>query len=379
MDEADMLYSIKHFPGDGVDERDQHILTSVNSLSKDEWDGTYGKVYKALIENGAKAVMAGHIALPAYQEKDRMLPASLSEELLQGLLRGKLGFNGLILSDATPMVGFCAAMERRLAVPKAIMAGCDMFLFNKDYDEDFAFMKDGLRTGLLTEERLNEAVLRILAAKAAAGLFDRDPEVMPEGLSFVGCPDHLRMAEECAYRAVTLVKDVQKLLPVDPVRHRRVLLEVLGGCRSDERVKHTFASELEKRGFEVVHYEPEVFDFTKPLPFDSAGSFRAKYDLVIYLGNVENASNKTTNRINWYTLFGLGNNMPWFVKEVPTLFISLQNPYHLADVPMIGTYINCYSNHDAMIRAAAAKICGESAFTGVSPVDPFCGKAYLRD
>ena len=377
-EESGMLCSVKHFPGDGVDERDQHILTSVNSLSREEWDCTYGKVYRALIREGARAVMVGHIALPAFQEHDRMLPASLSKELLQGLLRDKLGFNGLIVSDATPMVGFCAAMERRLAVPGAIMAGCDMFLFNKDYDEDFAFMKEGLKNGLLSEERLNEAVTRILATKISAGLFDRDLTVSQEGLSVIGCKEHLRMAEECADRAATLVKDTQGLLPIDPAGHRKVLLQVLGGCPSDQRVKETFAAELEKRGFLVTHYEKEVFDFTKPLPFDSASSFRSKYDLVIYLGNVENASNKTTNRISWYTLFGLGNNMPWFVREVPTMFISFQNPYHLVDVPMIETYINCYSNHDAMIRAAVSKICGESPFTGVSPVDPFCGKEYLK-
>jgi len=377
-EEAGMMYSLKHFPGDGVDECDQHILTSVNSLGREEWDRTYGKVYRRLIEDGARAVMVGHIALPSYQEKDKMLPATLSPELLHGLLREKLGFNGLIITDATPMVGFCSAMERREAVPRAIMAGCDMFLFNKDYEEDLLFMREGLERGLLTQARLDEAVSRILAAKISLGLFDRDLTVPEEALSVIGCPEHLRLAEECADKAVTLVKDTQGLLPVTPEKHRRVLLQLLGDCTSNARVQNSFTEELEKRGFTVIPYERETFDFSKPLPFDSVSAFRSKYDLVIYLGNIENASNKTTNRISWYTLFGLGNNMPWFVKEVPTLFISLQNPYHLVDVPMIRTYINCWSNHDAMIRAAAAKICGESAFTGVSPVDPFCGKEYLK-
>ena len=186
------------------------------------------------------------------------------------------------------------------------------------------------------------------------------------------------MAEECADRAVTLVKDDAKILPVTAEKHRRILLQVLGGCASDARVMKTFAEEFEKRGHTVIPYEKEVFDFTKPLPFDSAGSFREKYDLVVYVGNVENASNKTVNRISWYTLFGLGNNLPWFVKEVPTIFVSLQNPYHLIDVPMIGTYVNAYSNHDAMIRAVTAKLHGESDFIGVSPVYPFCGNDYIK-
>lgn len=100
-------------------------------------------------------------------------------------------------------------------------------------------------------------------------------------------------------------------------------------------------------------------------------------DMVIYIGNVENASNQTTNRLNWYTFWGQGNNVPWFAEEVPVIFISVANPYHLLDVPMIKTYINCYSNNDYVLEAVIAKIAGESRFKGVSPVDPFCGRIEL--
>ena len=142
---------VKHFPGDGVDDRDQHLLTSVNSLDKKQWDKTFGKVYKAFIDDGVLSIMAGHIMLPSYQKE--LLPATLSKELLQGLLRNKLGFNGMIITDATPMVGFCSAMQRSKAVPYSIEAGCDMFLFNKDIDEDFAYMKKGIESGILSENR----------------------------------------------------------------------------------------------------------------------------------------------------------------------------------------------------------------------------------
>lgn len=132
--EENVLVAIKHFPGDGCDEVDQHILTSVNSLSCEEWDATYGKIYGGLIEAGAQTVMVGHIAQPAYQKlynpdfPDKLVPATLSPELLKGLLRKKLGFNGLIVTDSTCMVGFSCAMKREKAVPYAIEAGCDMFL-----------------------------------------------------------------------------------------------------------------------------------------------------------------------------------------------------------------------------------------------------------
>lgn len=99
----------KHFSGDGVDDRNQHFMTTVNSLSADEWMNTYGKVYKAMIEAGTQAIMVGHIALPAFDEKINdtvgYLPATLSKNLMTGLLKGKLGFDGCIVSDAMCMVG----------------------------------------------------------------------------------------------------------------------------------------------------------------------------------------------------------------------------------------------------------------------------------
>lgn len=380
--EEKVLVALKHFPGDGCDEVDQHILTSVNDLSCEDWDRSYGKIYQGLIDDGAQTVMVGHIAQPAYQKRfnprhpDRLVPATLSPELLQGLLRERLGFNGLIVTDSTCMVGFSCAMERRRAVPYAIEAGCDMFLFNKDLEEDFGYMREGLKNGILSSARLDEAVTRILAAKASLGLH-RTPrgEIVPspEALDLLRCPRHLAWAEDCADRAVTLVKDSQALLPLDAKKTPRVLLEILGDFPSNERVLNSFEALLTREGFQVERYVREQFE-TADFRVEH---FKSKYDLVIYLGNVENASNRVTNRLSWFTFWGNGNNVPWFVEERPVLFISLANPYHLIDVPMIKTYINAYSNHDAMLKAVVEKLMGRNPFVGKSPVDPFCGKDWL--
>lgn len=380
--EENVLVAIKHFPGDGCDEVDQHILTSVNDLSCEDWDAAYGRIYQGLIDDGAQTVMVGHIALPAYQKRfnprhpDKLVPATLSPELLQGLLRERLGFNGLIVTDSTCMVGFSCAMERRRAVPYAIEAGCDMFLFNKDLEEDFNFMREGLEQGVLSRARLDEAVTRILAAKASLGLHKTSAAGIvppPSALQQLRSPRHLAWAKECADRAVTLVKDTQALLPLDPKKTPKVLLEILGDFPSNERILNTFEALLTREGFRVERYVREQFETAD----FRVSHFKEQYDLVIYLGNVENASNKVTNRLNWFTFWGNGNNVPWFVEERPVLFISLANPYHLIDVPMIKTYINAYSNHDTMLRAIVEKLMGRSPFLGKSPVDPFCGKEYL--
>lgn len=381
--ECDVAVSIKHFPGDGIDERDQHLLTSVNSLSMEEWDRTYGSIYKKLIDDGALTVMAGHIAMPAYQEyfnpetKNTVIPASLSKELLKNLLREKLGFNGLVITDATPMVGFCAAMEREKSVPLAIENGCDMILFNKDLAEDYRFMMDGYQNGLLSEKRLLDANRRILALKAALKLHEKKLKgaLVPdrEQLSVLKNGQHVEWAKELADASITLVKDTANLLPVNAEKYPRVLLEILGDFPSNDRVIGKVREELEKRDFQVSVYEKENFE----VGVDNVGAFKKKYDMVIYIGNVENASNKTTNRLNWYTFWGQGNNVPWFANEVPVLFISVANPYHLLDVPMVKTYINCYSNNEYVLEEAVKKITGESSFKGKSPVDPFCGRVEL--
>lgn len=380
--EAGVAVAAKHFPGDGCDEVDQHILTSVNTLSCEEWDASYGMIYRALIDEGAQSVMVGHIAQPAYEKalgggEGALVPASLSAALLQGLLRGKLGFNGLIVTDSTCMVGFSCAMERRLAVPGAIEAGCDMFLFNKDLEEDIAYMRAGLEQGLLSHERLDEAVMRILALKASLGLHRVAADKIvpaPDALAALGSDGHMAWAREVAAGSVTLVKDTRGSLPLSAKKTPRVLLEVLGPFGSNERVEDRFAELLAKEGFEVERYRHEGFataDFR-------VETFRSKYDLVLYVGNVENASNRVTNRLDWFTFWGNGNNVPWFVCERPAVFVSLANPYHLVDVPMVKTYVNAYSNSDVAIEAVIERLMGRAEFRGVSPVDAFCGKEWLR-
>ena len=362
-----IMTSIKHFPGDGVDERDQHLLTSINSLSVDNWKKTFGKVYQELIDFGSKAVMVGHIAFPAYSGDE--MPATLSPQLLQDLLRNELGFNGLTITDATPMVGFCSAMKRSEAVPYTIQAGCDMLLFNRVLEEDIQYMKDGLSKGILTKERLDEAVTRILATKASLGLH----QTINHGTAKF--EDFREEQLDLADRSITLVKDTQNMLPLSVEKHKRVLLQLLGSFDSNERVLEKVKAELEKQDFEITVYEPEINFFD----LGTVTSFSNDYDAVLYVANIQNASNQTVTRVHWHTLFGLGNNLPWFTKEVPTMLLSFGNPYHLYDLPMVDTVINAYCNYDHFIEMAIKKVTGESSFKGVSPVNPFCENNLLEE
>lgn len=378
--------SIKHFPGDGCDDRDQHLATTINDLSCEEWMDTYGNCYKQSIEAGALTVMAGHIMQPAWQKRLNpslndadIMPATLSPELIgpNGLLRSVLGFNGLIVTDATTMAGIMIPMERKDAVPYSIACGADIFLFNRNIKEDLEYMRAGVANGVITSERLDEAVCRILALKAALKLhIPTEPYNSDDALKVLSCEEHINWAKEIADQAITLVKEEKGVLPLDPSK-KRVLFCPLesdpGYAGSAYAVKsgvcQHFAELLTNEGFDVKYFESApLFEGSTP----RCDSFTNNYDYIIYLANYSTKSNQTTVRIEWAQ--PMGANVPAYVNCIPTIFISVENPYHLQDVPRVKTYINTYGADDTSLYALIDKLMGRSTFKGISPVDAFCGR-----
>ena len=383
--------SIKHFPGDGVDERDQHLVASVNSLSAEDWEKTYGTAYKTSIDAGAKTVMVGHILQPAWSKKldptlrdDEIMPGLIAPELLQGLLRGRLGFNGLIVTDSSTMAGMGTMMPREKAVPRTIASGCDMFLFTKNLEEDMRFMEQGVKDGVITAERLDEAVTRILALKASLHLHKKqaDGSIYPDpaaAAKVVGCAEHKRVSKEVAERSITLVKEEKGVLPITPQRYKRILVYKKEGKASavsagiTEGAADALIEKLREKGFAVTVFQPgggweglatpvqEVYD---------------NYDLILYIANLATKSNQTTVRLEWAE--PMGADVPVYMHSVPTVFVSLENPYHLLDVPRVKTFINTYGSTEEILDTLVEKLSGESEFCGKSPVDAFCGKWDTR-
>lgn len=388
-DGADMCYSLKHFPGDGVDNRDQHLHTTYNTLSVEEWESTYGKNYRSLIEKGATAVMVGHIGLPEYVKeinpnatrKQVLAPASLSRELVTGLLRERMGFNGVILTDSTSMNGFYAYMSRRDAVPTAIANGCDLFLFNFNVEEDYRFMREGIERGILTTERVDDAVARVLALKTAMGLFEKQKNhtLVPDAdaLHVLGSETFQGWAADCANAAVTLVKDEEHNLPLDPKKHHRIIAYLMGDREDfygNKKVGDLFLEALAAEGFAVDRFDYSVHF---PNPNETTAEFIEKYDAAVYVLSEGTSSNQTTVRLTWN--LPLANDAPWFVNDIPTIAVSFANPYHLRDIPEITTYVNAYTTSEYTVRAVVNKLLGRSAFTGVNPVDTSCGYYELKE
>lgn len=401
--EEGVLPTIKHFPGDGVDERDQHLLVSVNDLTFEEWRESYGKVYQKLIDEGAPAIMAAHIAAPnvahrvdgSISEEEGLLPASQSKTLLTGLLRSRMSYNGLIVTDSTLMVGYMQNMPRKRAIPYSVACGVDMILFNRSIEEDIRYMREGLASGVFSRARLDEAVTRILALKAKIVLYKKDFTVRTKAPEEVIADERTKAwTRECADKAITLVKDNRGLLPLSPRKTKRIYLNVIENAADN---RSPFAKELkahfQKEGFAVTlrkrkySFDPATLTLEKFTPavnkavaeaMCSTEEFTSKYDLAVIVLNLQTASNATVVRVNWNVLFGMGNDLPWYSGEMPLVAISVCNPYHLLDIPMAHAYINAYTNNPSTLEMLFEKLMGRSDFQGNSPVDPFCGKQDTR-
>lgn len=386
----------KHFPGDGSEERDQHLLMGCNDLSCEEWDNTYGKVYQTLIDSGIESIMAGHICLPAYSKKlrpelkdDEIMPATMSPELLQDLLRKQMGFNGLIVTDASHMGGLFSAASRKDVIPGVIAAGCDMILFFNDPKEDIQYMKEGIERGVVTDERLEEALYRILGLKAKLGLQHKEFPAK-SGLKIVGCREHHEAAQKAADASITLVKDTQGLLPMKPEDKKRIKLfyiqsppvSLLDGT---DPAKQIMVKELEEAGFEVDaavdYYELEMkkqhpSNRGKMMEKFSFEKLKREYDAVIVVYAMKGYAQTNNTRITYSV--GHSYEIPWFEHELPTLAISLNYTNHLFDVPMMKTFINAYAPTKEYIHELVQKIVGKSEFKGKYNDLVWCGRWDTR-
>ncbi len=394
----------KHFPGNGLDFRDAHLSNNINPMTEEEWMSTYGHVYKTLIDADLEAIMGGHIMMPAYMKgikpgicDEEMLPATLCPEIMNGLLRNKLGFNGMVVTDASHMVAMTNRMTRREMLPASINAGCDMFLFFNDPDEDYQIMLEAYQTGVISKERMKEALTRILGLKARMGLHKK-AQLVPEqkALDDMGKAEYKEMAMKISKDSITLVKYKDAdVLPLTPQKYKRIMIvPVKGAAGAMDALMAMFtgsgdkkkspAEELRDRliekGFDAFIYvspmekmKQSIAAGEKPsLNLYFAGKnaikdFVSEQDLVITLFDVANGRPS----------FGMskgGGEIPWYVFEMPVVGISVNAPTMLADVPQLRTYINAYdSKPDTLDALVEQLLSGPEAFKGKDPIDSFCG------
>lgn len=361
--------TIKHFPGDGVDYRDQHLLTTCNSMPYDVWKKYHGKVFKALIDGGVKTIMPGHITLPGYQKEKKngqYLPATLSKELLTNLLKKEMGFKGVVVSDAMVMGGFRGWYDNPLEGEiQSFLAGVDVLLW-----PSYEFM-DTLEVRILRKEipieRLNDAVSRVWNFKKGLGLMDKDLKLI-QPMTSEEKASAQAVSDQICEQAITLIRDNNNALPLDASKDKKILVVGVtpisrkGGDTSLTRME-SFSDLLRQKGFEV--------DFQHNILYETQGwteSVTSQYDRILFL--VDRHMHAPFGPLQFWddeaqTVWGINA-----MTKDKIIVISVGSPYSINEYfERVNTCINAYSNTAVMHKALIKALTGEIKMKGVSPVN----------
>jgi beta-N-acetylhexosaminidase len=360
-DTGELAATAKHFPGDGVDDRDQHICTSINSLAMPDWWASYGRVWKAAIEAGVMSIMVGHIALPDYcglpKNSLAALPATLEPRLQIDLLRGELGFQGLIVSDAAPMIGIASRVRSDEEALQIILAGSDVYLF-ADPRRDFQLLMEAVRQGRLTEARVEQSVRRVLEMKARLGLHWG---VFGALLSQAERDTHWQQALTLAEKSITLLRK-NEMTPVRLPPGAKVLTATV-------RYNHAHADpdfemalideELRKRGLQVDHLDL----VTHQALIEHAGEYDCVFVNIVIYPHARMGTVRLTGELimTFWKAF--------FVDHPNVVFTAFGSPYLLYELPHLPNLYLAYS-HTPPSRAAAVR-----AWLG--EIEP-CGKCPVK-
>ncbi len=346
----------KHFPGDGIDDLDQHVTTSVNSLSMEDWKRISGRAFSIAFASDVMSVMIGHIALPAWDpDTDRrgaFRPATVSRRIVTDLLRKEMGYEGLIVTDDMNMGGVAGYMNRHDRTIACIAAGCDMLLFPR-LPEDFNTLLNAVKKGELAEERVNDAVRRILEFKARLHLHQKEfetpdaPVAVSAGLQAA--------AEEIAQKALVKVRDLDGRIPLRNLKPGARVATVTLSCDQIELGEVDAA--LKARGFQVDHYLNPSYGFS-----DCTGQYDAIFVNFVY---------KACWAVNSVRAVGPQNRMfmhGFYMEHPCVVFTSFGSPYHLRQFSTLPNLINTHSSSADSQRAAVAAWLGEVPIEGASPV-----------
>ena len=357
-----MAATCKHFPGDGVDDRDQHMLVSVNSLPQEQWRKLYGEVWKSVIAAGIKSIMSGHISFPDYQgmqdDPDNALPATLCRQLQIDLLRGELGFKGVIVSDAFPMIGFTCRYPGEELAWRNIAAGSDSVLFC-DAVADYQRLLEALKKGLITEEQVENSARRIIELKASLNLFEDcfAPEMSEEELA-TGRACAQKAADDAVFTLRKFPGCNQTLVPGKDKKILTVTLEREGTSLSMSEFP-IVDEELKKRGFEVDH-------LCNPPPSQLREAMKT-YDRIFVNFNIFSHAGLALR------LVGKPAMSFWrcFFTDAPekVVFTSFGSPYVLYDHPYLPNLSCVWGIGDSCQRSAVKLWCGEISPRGTLPVN----------
>lgn len=359
--ENGVAVALKHFPGgDRYDYRDPDVSPTVISSDMEEWWREQGSIFKEVLAGGVPSVVVGHTAFPAADDtvlEGHYIPASVSKKIVTDLLKGELGFAGVAVTDAiaSPTLITCFSSPADLLIA-LVNAGND--IISGAFPGAGEILEGAVRDGVISESRIDDAVSRILAMKEKLGLFKEDGAPVPDVREVTA--ETRRVCAEIAKRAITLVRDTQGLLPVDPTRIKTATIVYF--THTDKLIPHMehMKAEIEKRGIKVKlqHRVDDPQDMER-VDMES--------DLILYVVYV--APGFPKGHPGLYGAECAGAQFTFSQGQTKSIGISMGYPYiHYDLFGNAETFINTYGFCDELIDACVEVIFGERTAEGNSPI-----------
>ncbi|MFE7029519.1 glycoside hydrolase family 3 protein [Streptomyces sp. NPDC057621] len=353
---AGVAATSKHFPGHGDTETDSHYGFPVIEHTEAQWAELDAPPFKAAIAAGIDSIMTAHIMVPALDPAGD--PATLSHPILTGILRERLGYDGVVVTDSLGMEGVRTKYGDDRVPVLALKAGVDQLLNPPKLDIAWNAVLQAVRGGELTEARLDESILRVLRLKAKLGLL-KDPYVTGRGVDrTVGIPSHLKAADRVAERTTTLLVNSGGLLPLSRRTHTKVL--VVGADPASPSGTTGPPTTVLANALTELGFTPTVLSTgTAPSAATIAKAVAAAGDVDAVLVGTYNVTAASAQRTLVNQLLATGR---------PVVALAIRNPYDVAQLPDVRAYLASYSWTDVELRAAVRVLAGRVGPRGRLPV-----------
>lgn len=379
-----VIATAKHFPGHGDTNVDSHRGLPIIDHSRESLEKTELKPFRKAVDAGIASIMIAHIGLPQIDAEEitplekyeggdaeegalivtekATVPATLSYKVQTEILRNEMGFKGLIVSDAMSMSGLTIYFTQAEAGVRAFLAGTDILEKPEDVDAMIGGLRNAVRSGRIPREQLDESVRRQLAWKYQVGLAKERITPLDHIDRVVSSPDVVELANEIANKAVTLVRNDDGVLPLDPEKK----IAVLGISNGFEgrATTGTLISGLRAGGI-----QPEsgyIQENSTAEQVEEARKALADADIVIVglYGRVRSGAKNSV---------GIPDNGAAVLRELlasdkKVIGIAFGNPYILGSFPEMGTYIVAYGDMSSLQRATVNAMLGRRQFTGKLPI-----------
>jgi beta-N-acetylhexosaminidase len=350
----------KHFPGHGDTGTDSHMALPTIRVSRERMDSVELRPFREAVAAGMGGIMTAHITIPSINGGNGDA-ATLSPKVLTGLLREEMGFQGIVFTDAMDMAAISGRLGSGEAAVRAVLAGADVILMPASVEQAVKGVVDAVRSGRISQDRLDRSVRLLLRTKEALGLHLRREVPLEEVASRVGIPAHTAVADTIAERSMTLIRNERNLLPLRGTRTARVLsvtyrrsTDVLAGRYFNRRLRGTY---------------PRLT--TAEVDRDASAA--------VYEGLLRQARNSALVVVSTYVTavsyagsVALPEDISDFVERlsglgVPHIVVSFGNPYLITDFPDVQAYLLAWSGSASSQRAAADALFGDFAISGRTP------------